>query len=389
VKCLFIHDFRALKYEGDYYTVNLSYNIWKARYLNVFESIRVCNRCLDSDTSLEDKLVQSNGIGVTFNGNIPFHNSVDLIRNSKVIRKEISKEVNETDVAIIRLHSFLGLIAIDECIKQGKPYIIELVGCPWDAFWNHSLSGKIIAPYMYLRTKQEVKRAKYVVYVTKQFLQKRYPTDGFSINCSNVELNNIDKNIIENRTQRLESHIGKIIIGTTAAVDVRYKGQETVIKALSELKKMGFTNYEYQLVGEGKNDYLFKVAKEHDVLEQVVFKGSLPHSEVIKWLDTVDIYIQPSKQEGLPRALIEAMSRGCAALGTSVAGIPELLEEEYLFNPDDIKTLSEKIRDFTILERKKEGVRNFNTAIEYDIEALNFRRKKFFEKFYKEAQQQF
>ena len=47
-------------------------------------------------------------------------------------------------------------------------------------------------------------------------------------------------------------------------------------------------------------------------------------------LDECDIYLQPSLQEGLPRSVIEAMSRGCACIGAATAGIPELLESEYV-----------------------------------------------------------
>ena len=44
----------------------------------------------------------------------------------------------------------------------------------------------------------------------------------------------------------------KIVIGTAAAVNVKYRGQQYVIEALGELKKQGITNYEYHLVGGGE-----------------------------------------------------------------------------------------------------------------------------------------
>src|SRR5690606_15570335 len=117
----------------------------------------------------------------------------------------------------------------------------------------------------------------------------------------------------------------KIIIGTTAAIDVKHKGQQYVIEALGELKKNGYTKFEYHLVGGGDPAYLKSIAKRHNIEENIHFLGTLPHNKVFEWLDNIDIYVQPSRQEGLPRALIEAMSRGLPAFGANTAGIPELL----------------------------------------------------------------
>ena len=59
----------------------------------------------------------------------------------------------------------------------------------------------------------------------------------------------------------------------------------------------------------------------------------------------VYVYIQPSRIEGLPRALIEAMSRGCACVGSSVGGIPELLNNQYIHEVNDYNSLAVKIFD--------------------------------------------
>src|SRR5699024_742855 len=123
----------------------------------------------------------------------------------------------------------------------------------------------------------------------------------------------------------------KIVIGTTAALDVRFKGQQYIIKALSELKKQGATNFEYQLVGSGSASYLESVAKKYNISNQVKILGSMTHEDVFDWLENIDIYTQPSRQEGLPRALIEAMSRGLPSFGARTAGIPELLEDDFIF----------------------------------------------------------
>ena len=167
---------------------------------------------------------------------------------------------------------------------------------------------------------------------------------------------------------------------TAAAISVPYKGQEFVIKAISELKKKGLY-FEYHLIGFGSEERLRKIAVEAGVEDQVFFRGPLPHSDVLGFMDDMDIYVQPSKQEGLPRATIEAMSRGCLCLGSRVAGIPELLEDAYLFNKGDVKQISEILRSVDETKLKEQAERNYNEAKQYDKNLLNRRRTEFIEEF--------
>ena len=305
--------------------------------------------------------------------------------NKRIAKRIISDEVKKSDYIIARLPSFIGNIAVELALKNNKQYLIEMVACPWDAFWNHSLLGKFVAPFMYFITKRKVNNAPYAVYVTNEFLQKRYPTNGENTSCSNVALKEFDERILEQRVKKIESinDGNKIVIGTTAAVNVRYKGQQYVIKALGKLKKQGLTIFEYQLVGGGKKSYLKAIAEKYDVIEQVKFLGAIPHSKVFEWLETIDIYTQPSRQEGLPRALIEAMSRAVPAFGARTAGIPELLEPEFIFsntrkNIDEICEILKSYDKKTMLVQAK---RNFNESKNYDKEVIEKRRVYFFKNF--------
>jgi len=223
--------------------------------------------------------------------------------------------------------------------------------------------------------------------VTNEFLQKRYPTKGKSVNCSNVALKEFDDNILKARLDKINSmrQNQKIVIGTTAAVDVRYKGQQYVIQSLGKLKKQGITIYEYQLVGSGDPTYLKLIAEKNNVVDQVKFLGVIPHKEVFEWLETIDIYIQPSFQEGLPRAVIEAMSRGVPCIGSDVAGIPELLEPSFIF-----KRYKNKVKQIVNIISKlygnsmiQQSERNYNESKLYDKQLLEDKRKVFFERFKK------
>jgi glycosyltransferase involved in cell wall biosynthesis len=162
-------------------------------------------------------------------------------------------QIKNTDFLVIRLPSVIGILSIEIARKMNKPFLIELVGCPWDAYWNHSWKGKLVAPFMWHATKKAVKNAPYVLYVTNEFLQHRYPTTGRNIGCSNVALPTLDESVLEIRLHKIKQMTKHkpIVLGTTAAVNVRYKGQEYVIHAIAELNKQGY-NFEYRLVGGGR-----------------------------------------------------------------------------------------------------------------------------------------
>lgn len=388
---LYIHTAEKVKCDSKqkYYTDgSYSENVWD-RYINFAE------KSVTFYTSKDDKTYEDDFIKKKYN-KIPDNIKVVTIENlTKSIRtflslrlrnqhkKRLEKLVMETDAVIIRVPCSASKAAIRFAKKYNKPYMLEIVGCPWDALWNYNLKGKVLAPAAYLNMKKIVKQAKYSVYVTNEFLQKRYPTKGKSTNCSNVVLETLnEKDFLE---RKIKDKDEKIVLGTSAAIDVRYKGQENVIKILPNLIKKGY-NIEYQLIGNGDKTRLENIAKKYNVEDRVKLIGSIPHNEVFDWLNSVDIYIQPSKQEGLPRALIEAMSKACPAIGTNVAGIPELLEKECIYKKNDLKGLEKCIskliedKDFT----KKQSELNFEKSKEYSVNTINERRLKFYQEFKKQ-----
>lgn len=373
---IFIHDHKFIEKDGGFYTSGSLTNEAFERYLNIFESVEVLANVVKHSDKNDQFVHVKNKVS-----NIKF----DLIgiKNSPAkiigILKLIKEKVVANEHIVVRMPGFYSLIAIYYAAKMKKKFIVEVVGCPWDAFWNHSIKGKIIAPFMWYMTKRSVKKAPYVIYVTNRFLQKRYPTKGKNIGCSDVALPPIRDEILSKRLNKI-SNTDKnqpVKIGTSAAVNVKYKGQEYVIKAISKLNKDGY-NFEYYLAGGGDNTYLRSIAEQYHVIDKVKFLGSLPHEEIFNYLDNLDIYIQPSKQEGLPRALVEAMSRGCPALGSATGGIPELLNPEFIFGNGDVNEIAGLLTRFDDETLIREAKRSFKKSQEYDKELLDEKRSSFY-----------
>ena len=83
----------------------------------------------------------------------------------------------------------------------------------------------------------------------------------------------------------------------------------------------------------------------------------------------------------MPRALIEAMSRACPAIGSNAGGIPELLDDKYIFRKNNWKQLSEKIVLLHQEEMKNQSNRNFNISEQYEKIKLEEIRKEFYDLF--------
>lgn len=383
MKLLFAHDHIFYKFDDVMYSTGGLSKEMLERYTGVFDEVKIISRQVGLK-EYNDKLTIASTKNVEFTS-VPNFKSLRNYTKITEAKNIIEREVMNSDVIIARLPSSIGNIAVEMAKKNSKPYLIEVVACPWDALWNHSLKGKVVAPFSYNKMKQLVKKSHFTIYVTEEFLQKRYPTKGDSTNCSNVALQEFDDSVLRKRIEHIENKTSRdpIIIGTTAAIDVKHKGQQYIIKALGKLKEDGFTKYQYHLVGGGSQEYLASIAAKYGVSDQIKFLGAMPHNKVFEWLETIDLYVQPSRQEGLPRALIEAMSRALPAFGAKTAGIPELLEQDFIFsntrkNIDEIVGILKSFDKETMINQSK---RNFEESKKYEKNIIEARRRKFFEEF--------
>src|SRR6185369_6068290 len=98
-------------------------------------------------------------------------------------------------------------------------------------------------------------------------------------------------------------------------------------------------------------------------------------------LDAADLFVLPSRSEGLPRAMIEAMARALPCIGSTAGGIPELLPPEDLVPASNVAALASKIQEVLSSPARLSAMssRNLAAALEYRDEVLDARRRAFFE----------
>jgi len=384
VKIAFAHDhvFYVNENLNFYSSGKLPYKVWE-RYLKIFREVVVISRFKNIDDAVDiRRLNLSSGENVNF---VPVSNinSLKGILNRKEVKKIIANTLQGCDALIARLPSEIGLLSISIAKQLNLPYAIELVGDPFNALWYYGkFIGKIYAPIISYRVKKAVKDCNFVLYVTREYLQKKYPTNGYIESCSNVEIDTQSADILHNRIKKIEGNKSKIVLGLIGSLNSKYKGIDTAIKALSYIEKE-LPNVQLRILGNGNQDKWKTLAKKLGMENRVIFDGVLPGGQAVyKWLDQVDLYIQPSLTEGLPRALIEAMSRGCPAIGSRVGGIPELLAEDCMHNPKNYKELGNLILNSLNKDWMKEQAQhNFHVAKNYYKDVLDHKRTMFWEKF--------
>ena len=156
----------------------------------------------------------------------------------------------------------------------------------------------------------------------------------------------------------------KTIITTSRLV---YKnGVDTLIKAMAILYvQHRMSNIKLQILGDGQEEKKLKeLVKELKVDDIVQFLGHIEQEKIYDYLAEADIFVRPSRTEGLGSSFLEAMGAGLPIIGTAVGGIPDFLKdgETGLFcKVDDSKDLAEKIKklimDETLVKRIAENGR--------------------------------
>lgn len=383
LKVLFVHNGPLFRdFEGEHYSVHYSNKVL-SRYLVLGSSLNFMMRVrsVENPSARFSKLT-GESLRVT---DVPdVLTPVGRLKNAGRAKEVIRQAVEEADVIVARLPSLIARWAVAYARKLEKPYIVECVACNWDALSNHKWHIKAMAPFYFFAQRHVIKKAPFVIYVTKEFLQRRYPTRGEAFSISNVELDLPDENILQARLDKIamrNSETAPMRLVTVASVSTPYKGQVDIIATLKLLKQKDIA-CEYHLIGGGDPQRLKNAAARAGVSELVHFHGAIPHSKVFSVLDDMDIYVQPSKQEGLPRAVIEAMSRGMPALGAETGGIPELLPANRIFPPGDIAAATRILKEMMITaDLSAEAKANFKTSINYNIDDLGRKRQEAFFRF--------
>jgi glycosyltransferase involved in cell wall biosynthesis len=150
----------------------------------------------------------------------------------------------------------------------------------------------------------------------------------------------------------MPSEENKIIIGTIANF-YKTKGLDVLIKAMSLLDDNIKQKVHLAIIGSGPEFRNLELGIRNYGLEQTVkLLGKIDNTA--QYLRAFDIFVLPSRKEGFPYALLEAMQAGLPIVATNVGGIPEALGDAgMLIKPENPKVLAGAIAYISQNQQKR------------------------------------
>jgi glycosyltransferase involved in cell wall biosynthesis len=259
-----------------------------------------------------------------------------------------------------------------------RPYGLEVVGDPLDVFAPGVVEHPLRRVFRWFFTRELRKMcagASAVAYVTEDRLQSHYPPGpgAFSTWYSDVELP--EEAFVDSPRLCLGERRAHSVI-FVGSLEQLYKAPDVVIEACWRCREAGLP-VELTIVGDGRyRPQLERLCAARDIQASVHFPGWVSdRSKLRQLLDEADLFVLPSRTEGLPRALIEAMARALPCIGANVGGIPELLEPAEMVSPGDASALEVKIRQVLGDPKRMAAMsaRNLQKAREFRYEVMQQR----------------
>ena len=324
--------------EGHIWTASGFKNSFWNRYLEIFDSIRILARTESVEqVDLDSEIVGTDQIQVI---PLPYYQGpLGYLMNIRKLRSRIRKEVGPDDSVIVRLPGPIGSAVLDVAgVIDGRPWGGEIIGDPYDVFApgavRHSLRS--VFRWHFTRTlAAQTSKASALAYVSTGTLQDRYPAGqlAFATNYSSIALNEDAFAELGRTPDSFSQPIECTLVGS---LEQMYKGVDVLLRSIRRVRERGL-DVRLTVIGDGRHRAeLEKLADDLGVGDIVTFSGFIADRDLLtNRLDSTDLFILPSRTEGLPRAMIEAMARAVPCIGTSIGGIPELLQADEMVQPGD------------------------------------------------------
>jgi glycosyltransferase involved in cell wall biosynthesis len=318
-----------------------SYPFWR-RYLEVFRNVRVVARARDVAAVPQDAhRVDGPRVSVAA---VPYYvGPREYLKVAGEVKRATRRAAGDGDAVLFRVPSQLATVTLPQLRRSGRPYGVEVLGDPYDVFAPGAVRHPLRPFFRWWFTRQlrrQCLAACGALYVTRETLQRRYPCPSYSVGVSDVELPD-DAFVPAPRVPKTGGRMRIVTVGSLAQL---YKGPDVLIDSLSECVRGGL-DAEVVFIGDGKHrPELEARARERGLADRAKFLGQLQAGAAVRaQLDAADLFVLPSRTEGLPRAMIEAMARGLPCVGSAVGGIPELLPPEALVAPGDAAGLADRL----------------------------------------------
>jgi glycosyltransferase involved in cell wall biosynthesis len=364
---------------GEVWTDSLYETVFWRRYLTVFDRVRVLARVREVKKAEAGwKRVDGERVIVT---PLPYYvGPTGYLLQRRALRRVMKRVFERRAAVLLRIPSQLATCAVSILRSRRIPFGVEVVGDPAESFSRGSVRHPLRAFFRWWYTHQQWQQCRKAVacqYVSL-YLAKNYPckTQIRSV-CTDAELSDEAFGTINpNGGRRTPSRLV-----TVGSLEQMYKGTDVLIEAVAECVRTGL-DLSLTVIGEGKHRREFeRLAKSRGLNGRASFTGSVAAGEAVRaHLDNADLFVLPSRTEGMPRALLEALARGLPCVASNVGSVSELLLEEDMVPPGDATVLARKLREvLTDPERlRRMAERNIVEAGKYRESIIGPQRERFY-----------
>ncbi len=135
---------------------------------------------------------------------------------------------------------------------------------------------------------------------------------------------------------------------------IERKGIDDLIRVVQLIMK-DLNNFEVLIAGEGKlGKKLKKLSSELGTTSKVKFLGFIRNEDLPSLYQSSDIFVLPSKKEGMSNSMLEAMASGLPIITTDVGGIEELIKENGIVIPQGrIDVLADALTELILNPEKR------------------------------------
>lgn len=312
--------------------------------------------------------------------------------------KKISKSERLGNINVYRVgwgskldKLFLPILGFIKAKKLKKPEIVHSYQASYGAgaAWLFKLFNRSIPLIITLQEGKDLNRQNLLIKFFRRLIIKNadrgtaisnYLKDYiFKVNKdlrtivipNGVDVADFSKNFSYGEMSDLEKKLqimpdDKVIISTSRLVPKN--GIDLLIKAMPELNKSSKESYKLILIGDGsQKEELLSSVRDLNIADQVIFAGSVAHELLPIYFKISDVFVRPSRSEGLGISFLESMAAGVPIIGTNVGGIPDFLYDRKTglmanLKPEDIAFKIRTVMENEVL--REEIIRNAKVLVQ-------------------------
>ncbi|WP_063659997.1 glycosyltransferase [Aliivibrio fischeri] len=357
------------------YIINLNSNEKSGLYKAVFDRI--------------DRTIRHNVF------NLNYYDSFFIVFLKKILRIKIIKNeplANDLGIEVININIKITLYnylaryfnfsstsdekianALYSMIKMDMPDVIVAHGGGVQTNVASLLSAKYNIPQVNVFHGSDIHSHPHTNLRYKQRLQNDMKHANMNVFVSNALLNHSKKIykgdnvvVIRNGISLTKSNEDYGLPSSKMLYKIAYIGNLYSVKGVDRLPEIAKVvkskiDASFYIIGNGTLMDFLRVNMPDDT----VFTGAIDNRYIMSILKQVDLIVLPSRNEGLPLILCEALSVGTKIVSTDVGGIPELIESEFLVNAESLNLVEDfALKIISSLKKPIIPVSKYDTSIE-------------------------